>query len=376
MKKNLALILLMIMLLSMFSQVSAQVSDIGGHWGAENIRFLLDRGIISGYPDGTFKPDRTITRAEFVKIINQAIDNNKVGNVSFSDVKSGTWYYDEVRKAVGAGYINGFPDNTFRPNGTITRQDASKMVREAFGIEEVKNSTKTFSDHGSIRSDAVCCVNALVSKGYISGHTNGTFDPQGSLTRAQAATMVANTIKGERPSGPVVVVDAGHGGSDPGATGNGLREKDINLSVSLKLENELKKLGYNVVMTRRTDVFIELGNRAPVANNINADIFVSIHANSFHDSTARGIETYSFPGSTQGAVLANSIHNEMIKDNTLFTANRGLKTANFQVLRETNMPAVLLELGFVSNAQDAQILRTRQDDFAKAIAKGIDNYFK
>lgn len=381
MKKNIILILLMIMLMSVFSQVlAAQVNDIGGHWGRENIQYLLDKGIIKGYGDGTFKPNASITRAEFITIINKAIDNNKVGNVSFSDVKSGHWHYDEVRKAVGAGYISGFPNNTFRPNETIERQDASIMIRAAFGFDKVHNPTVTFSDRSSIRSDAVCCVNALASKGYISGHNNGKFEPRGSLTRAEAATIVANTIKGETPSGrPTVVVDAGHGGSDPGALGvegSGLREKDITLGVSLKLERELKKLGYNVIMTRRSDIFLELGQRTTMANNANADIFVSVHANSFENSSARGIETYSYPGSTNGASLARNIHNEVIKDNTLYTANRGVKAANFHVLRETKMPAALIELGFIKNPQDSQILVHRQDDFAKAIARGIHNYFK
>lgn len=496
MKKNIILILLMIMLMSVFSQVvAAQVNDIGGHWGRENIQYLLDKGIIKGYSDGTFKPNASITRAEFVTIINKAIDNNKVGNVNFSDVKSGHWHYNEVRKAVGAGYISGFPDNTFRPNETITRQDASIMIRAAFGFDKVHNPTVTFSDHSSIRSDAVCCVNALASKGYISGHNNGEFEPGGSLTRAEAATIAANTIKGETPSAPhkveitgieyignnqvkitstgkvnykavplgndriyfdfqdtklavaggtltakdssnidrirysqfdnnpmttrvvfdltgkfsysnssngnttiltiekdsntpapdptpppnpsvpTVFVDAGHGGSDPGALGSGLREKDITLSVSLKLEKELKRLGYNVIMTRTTDVFYELSERSARANSSNADIFVSIHANAFN-SVAKGVETYSYPGSTQGGALSRSIHNEVIKDRTLYTVNRGVKTDNFHVLRETKMPAALIELAFIDNSEDAQILRTRQDDFAKAIARGIHNYFK
>ena len=95
-----------------------------------------------------------------------------------------------------------------------------------------------------------------------------------------------------------VFLDAGHGGKDPGALGNGLKEKDINLSVTLKVGNILKNHGVNVGYSRTTDVFLELADRASKANNFGADVFVSIHCNAFDDPSAKGVETYSYPGST------------------------------------------------------------------------------
>lgn len=126
-----------------------------------------------------------------------------------------------------------------------------------------------------------------------------------------------------------------------------------------------------VLYSRTTDKFLELSERARMANNANADIFLSIHANSFTQASAKGIETYSHPTSAKGAALARDIHNEVLKDKSLYTVNRGLKTANFAVLRQTKMPAALIEMAFISNAQDAQILRTKQKEFAKRIADGI-----
>lgn len=167
-----------------------------------------------------------------------------------------------------------------------------------------------------------------------------------------------------------VFLDAGHGGKDPGAVGNGMKEKDINLSVALKIGNILKNHGVNVGYSRTTDVFVELQDRAIMANNFGADVFVSIHCNAFNNATAQGVETFSYPGSTNGAKLAKSIQDSIIASK-LYTKDRGTKTANFAVLRLTKMPAALVELAFITNTQDAEILRNRQDDLAVAIAKGI-----
>ena len=170
-----------------------------------------------------------------------------------------------------------------------------------------------------------------------------------------------------------VFLDAGHGGHDPGAVGNGLQEKNIALSVTLKIGEILKNHGVSVSYARTTDVFLELADRATKANNLGADIFVSIHCNSFSDPSAKGVETYSYPGSTTGAKLSKNIQDSII-ESKVYTANRGTKTANFAVLRLTNMPAALVELAFISNTQDAEILRNRQDELAIAVAKGILNY--
>lgn len=171
-----------------------------------------------------------------------------------------------------------------------------------------------------------------------------------------------------------VFLDAGHGGKDPGALGNGLKEKDITLPVTLKVGNILKEHGVTVGYSRATDVFLELSDRAKKANSFGADIFVSIHCNAFNKSTAKGVETYSYPNSTKGAKLAKLIQDSVISEK-LYTVNRGTKTANFAVLRETNMPAALIELAFITNSQDADILRNKQDDLAVAVARGILNYF-
>lgn len=173
-----------------------------------------------------------------------------------------------------------------------------------------------------------------------------------------------------------VFLDAGHGGRDPGAVGNGLREKDLTLAVAKKVGALLGKAGIKINYSRATDIYLSLGSRAELANAWGADLFVSIHINSAENITARGIETFHYPGSKKGDELARFIQNELIALGfyTNPVHNRGVKTDTFAVLRLTNMPAVLPELGFISNSQDAKLMQANLDNYANAIFKGIMKY--
>ena len=167
-----------------------------------------------------------------------------------------------------------------------------------------------------------------------------------------------------------VFIDAGHGGKDSGAIGNGMYEKNITLPVALKVGEILTQHKVVVKQTRTTDTFVELKDRAAKANKWGADVFVSIHCNAFDNPAAQGTETFSHTNSTRGTALAKSIHDNIIAKK-LYTKNRGIKKANFLVLRETKMVAALTELAFITNQQDATLLKTKQNEFAAAIAKGI-----
>lgn len=159
-----------------------------------------------------------------------------------------------------------------------------------------------------------------------------------------------------------VVIDPGHGGTDPGAIGNGIVEKEINLAIALRLREllELDTLDANgggeweVLMTRETDASVSLGARTSLANSWPADRFVSIHHNAFSSSAANGTESFSFANGTISANLRDRLQEELLSALGLF--NRGSKTANFFVLRETQMPAALTEGGFLTNAGDAAVL--------------------
>ncbi len=174
----------------------------------------------------------------------------------------------------------------------------------------------------------------------------------------------------------LVVVDPGHGGRDPGAMGIRLKEKDINLAVALRLQRVLLDAGVFVVLTRDDDRWISLEERAALANQMKARIFVSIHCNGAASPLAQGTETYHFPTSLEGKKLAESIHSRLVS--LLGRRDRGIKTANFAVLRETTMPAVLVELAFITNREEEELLGTDifQQRAALAIREGISRYLK
>lgn len=173
----------------------------------------------------------------------------------------------------------------------------------------------------------------------------------------------------------LVVIDAGHGAHDPGAISvTKKREKDFTLAVALKVGKLLEKeKNIDVVLTRSNDTFLELRDRVKIANNLKADAFVSIHANS-GPSAATGTETY-YQRATSKA-LANVMHKHLIRATGL--KDRGVRYGNFHVVRETNMPAVLLEVGFLSNSHDNSKLFSSafQDRVAQSVVTGLKEYLK
>ena len=181
----------------------------------------------------------------------------------------------------------------------------------------------------------------------------------------------------------IVVIDAGHGGRDPGTSGTieeeTLYEKTVNLDIALKVKELLEKQGITVIMTRDDDTYPTLEERSDLANINDAVIFVSIHANWATSASANGYETYYSKlnnNSTTGLTseeLAKSIMSEL-SDN-LSTNDRGIKTADHVVTKTCYMPAVLIEIGFMSNAEELALMFTEefQNDFAKSVCNGILN---
>lgn len=179
--------------------------------------------------------------------------------------------------------------------------------------------------------------------------------------------------------GKVIVIDPGHGGSDPGAIGpSGVREKDVVLPVAKKLHDLLLEAGAQPIMTRDRDVFVSLLERSQIANRNNADLFVSIHANASGNYTARGTETYSYiySNSPEGAKLAKSVQANLVRQ--LGLPDRGIRTDNFSVLRNTKAPSILAELAFISNPSEEKILAdpAYQQRSAEALMQGIVDYYQ
>ena len=172
-----------------------------------------------------------------------------------------------------------------------------------------------------------------------------------------------------------ICVDAGHGGRDPGAIGTEpieLQEKHFNLDLSRILEEELEHNGHWVIMTRRRDRTLSLPARASFANQHDAELFVSIHANAATDPGVEGMEVFHFPGSPRSHERADNVLSELLAE---FSGhrNRGVKEANFSVLRLTAMPALLVECEFLTNPDQLVFLSSNdtQKRLAQAIARGV-----
>lgn len=173
-----------------------------------------------------------------------------------------------------------------------------------------------------------------------------------------------------------IFIDAGHGGKDSGATNGNTFEKDIALKIVLKLNEILKSRGFQTQLSRTTDVFVELNERAKKANNFASDIFVSIHLNSAANADASGIETLIYSYAGQNKKLGDDIQNALIAATN--AKNRGVKERpDLAVLNSTKMPAVLVEVGFISNTNEKNLLVTDayQNKIAGAIADGILKYY-
>jgi N-acetylmuramoyl-L-alanine amidase len=167
-----------------------------------------------------------------------------------------------------------------------------------------------------------------------------------------------------------VVIDPGHGGFDRGGTpGQRVGEKNLTLAVSLRLRRLLEADGYRVIMTRTTDVFIPLPTRVAIANANRRAIFICIHFNSSNRSGANGVETYYYRNDS--AALAANIHRNVIAGAP--TENRGIRRRGYFVLRRGTIPGVLVECGFLTNPQEANLIQTSayQEKLAQEIARGI-----
>ena len=174
-----------------------------------------------------------------------------------------------------------------------------------------------------------------------------------------------------------IVIDPGHSGPvEPGACAAGVRECDVVLAIAKLLAEQLYDEGHETLLTRTGDIATDaLAFRAELANANEADVFVSLHANSAANPAAHGTEVYHYPGSARGKRLAACLQSRLVAE--MGMSDRGVKEANFQVLRETDCPAVLVEVAFISNEADRRLLTgyVGQLAAAVAVASGLADYF-
>jgi len=180
------------------AKYSVLFSDIDNHWAKDWIKNAVDLGFVSGYEDGTFKPDRTITRAEFSTMLNKAMKIEITENINFSDVGEKEWFYKEIQKSVAAGFFSGYENNTFRPNNPIKREEVAKVVAGAITTGNIDGEGATLlKDYNTIQEWAKDSVNTVYNKGYILGYPDKMYMPSKALTRAEAVKIIFEIVDNE-----------------------------------------------------------------------------------------------------------------------------------------------------------------------------------
>ena len=327
-------------------------------------------------------------------------------------VKEGnTWYYYENgilarNKWIGSIYwvgadgkmaTNAWVDNGRYYVGTngawvkdAKKPEESKPAEKKQGWKKENNVWYYYNEDGTLArnkwagnywlgSDGKMATNAWVDNGRYYVDANGAW--------VKDASKDKNTKRS-------IFLDPGHGGSDPGAVSGGVREKDLTLSVYNKVSSKLASLGYTVLTSRNVDKDVDLVERAEQANNANADMLLSIHFNAGGRGVARGIETYYYQSQADRVPKINKEnHNNAerlersrklankVQQNLLYQTganDRGVKRASFTVLRETSIPSILVELGFIDNPEERNKIKTNeyQERLANGIVDGIVEYYK
>lgn len=299
-------------------------------------------------------------------------NTNVVSKISLSERGSGTDIVFKVPKAVTKQDVKVFT----LPGATDTNKKGARVVID---INDKSGKVKQWSHW----NDGKIGINTSAQK-----KTTGTSMNNQKVTvpsvnvPSYGSSQSYSLTQGLK--GKIIAIDPGHGGSDTGAIGAYSQEKDITLAISKKLATLLSNAGARVVMTRTTDVDVyapydgaaeELQARCNIANAANADVFVCIHIDSYSTADAKGVTAYYNSKTPYDYSLAKYLHDQNM--NATSFPDRGVRTANFYVLLHTNMPATLLELGFISNPDEENALNTdaQQQNFAESIVKGLADYF-
>lgn len=409
------LLITLIFILAMINcAYAAEFSDVSSeHKNYDAIMKLSQQKILNGYEDGSFKPDNNLTRAEFCVIIARMKGYVKYSGVfdkelPFTDVDKEYWAEDYIKYVYNLGIINGMGDGTFLPAGSVTYEQAIKMIVCFTGIEvkeDTSPSAKWYTKYLVAAQEHNLCENVLVKVTESAPRCdvvqmfynvmNSSYEEeiQDDETSDQEDEKNENIEETEEDEDEPIVfeevktilVDPGHNyrGFDIGARNEdeSIKEEIITWQISDKLVKKLEEYGFEVWTTRKrkttsignTSVIDSLKSRSDMANELDVDLFISIHCNT---GGGTGVEAYCFQKESVGWVIAELI-SESISDSTKLY-NRGAKTSNYYVIKNTVMPSVLVETGFIDSEFDSEILTSTkgQNKIAQAIADAVIEYNK
>lgn len=288
MKYKVALITMGIMLSSLgVAYADNNFSDINGHWAQDQIVTFSENGYVNGYENNIFKPDGQITRAEFVSIFNKVFGLTQGSNKVFEDTKS-HWSKNVVDTAVTNGVCSGKSDTNFAPDDKLTRQEASKMLSNYLQLADSNiDKLRAYKDNEQVASWAMNDVEGVIEKGYMKGYSSGEFKPLSTITRAETVTMLNRVLSERRPSVKPITPISFEG-----------------------LASKLPSMGFNDL-----GAYWENGNKMGMANVGNNKAGFVLHENSASfNSTIKNCFNMLLP--TKGNELYNIVSNPF-EDQTL-----------------------------------------------------------
>lgn len=265
---------------------AVSMPDIANHWAKVQIEDWLDKGLVKGYPDGTFKPDNSITRAEFITMVNAAAGYSQSASINFIDVKKADWFAGEIEKAKSAGYITGYTDGTMRPNNPISRQEAAMIILKAKELLPNGKTSGNFADASSFPEWSKGAIDAVFSAGFMSGYPDGSFKAEKFITRAEAVVALTKAYSNKDTSPINPVDDSAQAATQQNSTSetSGSDENDIHLI-------SLRSIG-NIIGTPQVGSVLTAGTLTPAAATVRYQWIISADGLAYDNITGARSKTY------------------------------------------------------------------------------------
>ncbi len=249
------------------------------NWAKDSIQAMSEYGFVGGYEDGSFMPQKEITRAEFISILNKMNNFTAEADINFADVKETSWAFKEIKKAVAAGYVAGFNDNTFKPNELVTREQVAVILSNLYKLENKSPEDIKINDINEISPWAREAVIKVVSNGIMNGYSDGSFGAKKSIIRAEGVVALNKIITKEIPNqagyivpklnqqpsqvqqNPITVTppatqtpSTGSSSGGSGGSGGGGSSTTPSINVNESLNDVVKRLDTRVITKLETDL--------------------------------------------------------------------------------------------------------------------------
>ncbi|MCM3574435.1 MULTISPECIES: N-acetylmuramoyl-L-alanine amidase [Mesobacillus] len=362
-----------------------------GSFASGYIQSAVEKSIISGYQDGTFRPEQPVKRGEMALLINRAFGYGGSDTISAANalmekgiaqgISPGNFGYDlKIKRADFSVFLARAVNYKYRINAQVEFGGDLQIKADSLNVRTGPSTNFTIVHELPIATKVEAAYRVgdwvFIRSAEAEGLVHGAY-LTGTYPSFMNKPLPASTPLNEE----MIIIDPGHGGKDPGASGYGIQEKAVVLDTALKVKALLAKTPFSYKLTRETDVYLTLSQRVSLAKSVGGDTFVSIHANAFNGS-ANGTEVYYYgtsatnPYHSDSKRLAAAIQNRLLAAWKLY--DRGIDHGDYHVLRENSMPAVLVELGFIDNKKDNEKLASAwwRQEAAEAIYLGILDYYK